>query len=264
MEIIHIKAFELEEAWYKCLVEILKHGRDYTITKGSNEGSIRKEFEYVVVQITNPSKRPLVPSIPPGVSVDPPTSLEYIENDYFPRYLMSNIREEGERYTYGERLNMSLVDVIETYKELLKKNPKELEYCGTNQMTMEIACPEDIAPWRYHQHGFTCTECGHYVYKEVDDYCPKCNTKFKNDPPCLRLIDTRIMDRKLHFQIYFRSWDLWGGFPANLAGIQMLKEFMVQEIGHGLEDGEIIASSKGLHLYDYAIQFAEIRTYFKV
>ena len=75
------------------------------------------------------------------------------------------------------------------------------------------------------------------------------------DPPCLRQIDTRIQDGKLHFYPYFRSWDLWGGFPANLGGIQLLKEYVAEEIG--VEDGEIIASSKGLHLYDYNFDHAK-------
>lgn len=79
-----------------------------------------------------------------------------------------------------------------------------------------------------------------------------------DDPPCLRGIDTRVMDGKLHFMVYFRSWDLWNGFPANLGAIQMLKEYMASEIG--VDDGEIIASSKGMHLYDYAWQLAEVRT----
>ena len=77
------------------------------------------------------------------------------------------------------------------------------------------------------------------------------------DPPCLRLIDCRVKDGKLHFIIYFRSWDLWGGFPANLAAIQLLKEYMASEIGVG--DGEIIASSKGMHLYDYIWDLARLR-----
>ncbi len=80
---------------------------------------------------------------------------------------------------------------------------------------------------------------------------------FLEDPPCLRQIDTRIRYGKLHFIVYFRSWDLWGGFPANLAGIQMMKEYMADEIGVG--DGEIIACSKGLHLYEYAWSLANIR-----
>ena len=71
-----------------------------------------------------------------------------------------------------------------------------------------------------------------------------------SDPPCLRAIDTRIRDAKLNFIVYFRSWDLWAGFPSNLAAIQLLKEYMAGEIGVG--DGELIAMSKGLHLYEYA------------
>ncbi|MFH0941840.1 MAG: thymidylate synthase [Chloroflexota bacterium] len=85
------------------------------------------------------------------------------------------------------------------------------------------------------------------------------------DPPCLRSIDTRVRYGKLHFMLYFRSWDLWAGFPSNLAAIQLLKEYMASEIG--VADGEIIASSKGLHLYQYcweqalgAARMEELRT----
>ena len=75
-----------------------------------------------------------------------------------------------------------------------------------------------------------------------------------SDPPCLRAIDTRISNGKLNFIVYFRSWDLWAGFPSNLAAIQLLKEYMSCEIG--VDDGEIIATSKGLHLYQYAWDLA--------
>jgi thymidylate synthase len=81
---------------------------------------------------------------------------------------------------------------------------------------------------------------------------------YLEDPPCLRGIDTRIKDKKLHFIVYFRSWDLWNGFPANLGAIQLLKEYMAESIG--VEDGEIITASKGLHLYDYIWELAKLRT----
>jgi len=74
------------------------------------------------------------------------------------------------------------------------------------------------------------------------------------DPPCLRGIDTRVENGRLHFIVYFRSWDLWAGLPSNLAGIQLLKEYVASEIG--VEDGELIALSKGLHLYDYTWELA--------
>ena len=83
-------------------------------------------------------------------------------------------------------------------------------------------------------------------------------TIYLEDPPCLRGIDTRIKDNKLHFITYFRSWDLWNGFPANLGAIQLLKEYMAENIG--VADGEIIAASKGLHLYDYIWELAKLRT----
>jgi thymidylate synthase len=75
------------------------------------------------------------------------------------------------------------------------------------------------------------------------------------DPPCLRGIDTRIRERRLHFFVYFRSWDLWAGFPSNLAAIQLLKEYMATSIG--VDDGELVAMSKGLHLYEYAWEIAQ-------
>jgi thymidylate synthase len=78
---------------------------------------------------------------------------------------------------------------------------------------------------------------------------------FLSDPPCLRAIDTRIRDNKLNFIVYFRSWDLWAGFPSNLAAIQLLKEYMASEIE--VDDGELIATSKGLHLYEYAWELAK-------
>jgi len=81
------------------------------------------------------------------------------------------------------------------------------------------------------------------------------NSIFLADPPCLRGIDTRIWDNRLNFFVYFRSWDLWAGFPSNLAAIQLLKEYMAGEIG--VEDGEIVALSKGLHLYEYSWDLAK-------
>ena len=110
-----------------------------------------------------------------------------------------------------------------TYGEYLEPQIKEVikmykeEGHGTNQACMAVCDPKSI---------------------------------YLDDPPCLRQVDTRIRYGKLHFMIYFRSWDLWSGFPVNLAGLQLLKEYMAEEIG--VDDGEIIACSKGLHLYEYA------------
>ncbi len=100
----------------------------------------------------------------------------------------------------------------------------------------------------YQEDGYNTTQ----AFMAVGDS----QSIFLSDPPCLRGIDTRIRDNKLHFVVYFRSWDLWAGFPSNLAAIQLLKEYMSSEIG--VDDGEIIALSKGMHLYQYTWELAQV------
>lgn len=77
------------------------------------------------------------------------------------------------------------------------------------------------------------------------------------DPPCLRHIDMRVKDGTLIFYPYFRSWDLWGGFPANLAALAVLQNYMADSIG--VMTGPMIASSKGLHIYGYVEELAKLR-----
>lgn len=137
---------------------------------------------------------------------------------------------------------------IEEYLPYLMTKKKSTNEQYTYGQYLEDQINEVIK--MYKKNGFGTNQ----AYMTVGDP----DSIFLSDPPCLRGIDTRIRDNKLHFIIYFRSWDLWNGFPANLAAIQILKEYMAAEIG--IEDGEIIASSKGLHLYDYVWELARIRT----
>lgn len=237
LEIVFIKAFDLPDAWYQCLERIMEVGFEYKVDRGSYAGQRRKEFDFVTIQITHPSNRPLVPTIPEGLGLPPPTSMDYVEK--YIEYLITDYKKLGEDYTYGERLVNAKVKLdiqlegkklcgdfpysfnqIEKAIELLKTTP------GTNQAILQIG---------------------------------QCSDMSLLDPPCLRHVDLRIRYGKLHFFPYFRSWDLVGGFPANLAALQLLKEYMAKEIG--VEDGEIIAQSKGLHVYEHYWDYAKIRTY---
>lgn len=236
LEPVFIEAFDLDDAWFQCLSEILEHGHVYTITRGSYEGQKRLEFDFVTVRVKKPSHQ-IIPIIPEGMSIPAPTDMEYVQG--YLAYLLTGTKTETEDYTYGERLVEPRVKIKQNIngQALVREMPLEVNQVeevikmykekgfGTNQATMEIGMPSDI--------------------KLVD-------------PPCLRIIDTRIRYGKLHFILYFRSWDLWGGFPSNLGGLQLVKRYMADEIG--VDDGEIIAVSKGLHLYDYAWDLAKLRT----
>jgi len=236
LEPVFIDAFDLDDAWFQTLSAILDKGHVYTITKGSYEGQRRLEFDYAVIRIKKPSHQ-IIPIIPEGMNIPSPTDMDYIQG--YLSYLLTGQKTATEDYTYGERLVDPKVKIKNTNdtKEMFQEMPLEVNQVeeviklyktkghGTNQATMEIGMPSDI---------------------KLDD------------PPCLRIIDTRIRYGKLHFILYFRSWDLWGGFPSNLGGLQLVKQHMADEIGVG--DGEIIACSKGLHLYEYSWELAQMRT----
>ena len=216
MDISFFEARDLPDAWFQCVYNIFDKGREYVIERGSFEGQRRLEYDFAVIKINFPETRPLIPDIPPGIGLPPPTDMGYV-NEYLEKLCSKSSKAEHEDYTYGMYLEDQISEVIRIYRE---------EGFGTNQACMAVCDRDSI---------------------------------YLTDPPCLRQIDTRIFadERKLHFTIYFRSWDLWAGFPANLAGIQLLKEYMADEIG--VNPGETIALSKGLHLYEYAWEIAKIR-----
>ncbi len=236
LEPVFIDAFDLDDAWFQCLSAILDKGHVYTITRGSYQDQQRLEFDFVSVRVKNPAHQ-IIPIIPEGMSIPAPTDMDYIQG--YLSYLMTGAKTATEDYTYGERLVEPKARVKEKIngREMIKEVPLDCNQIeevikmykekgfGTNQATMEIGMPSDL---------------------KLDD------------PPCLRIIDTRVRYGKLHFILYFRSWDLWGGFPSNLGGLQLVKQYMADEIGVG--DGEIIACSKGLHLYDYSWDLAKMRT----
>ncbi len=138
----------------------------------------------------------------------------------------------------------STMDYVESYLPYLMTSHKKQgeEYTYGQYLEKQIAEAIRI----YKTDGFNTNQ----VYLDVGNE----KSIFLSDPPCLRMIDTRVLDDRLNFIVYFRSWDLWAGFPSNLAAIQLLKEYMAGEIG--VEDGELLAMSKGLHLYEYAWDLA--------
>lgn len=72
---------------------------------------------------------------------------------------------------------------------------------------------------------------------------------YLEDPPCLRLIDFKVVNKRLNMHLFFRSWDLFSALPENLGGLQLLKEYVLSFLPQ-FEDGKIIAYSSGIHLYE--------------
>ena len=153
----------------------------------------------------------------PLVSDKAPCDVKYVQG-YALEYLWCGEKQD-ETYTYGSRLNYPINQIEEAVKRYLE------EQCD-RQVTMVIRLPEDIRK---------------YI-----------GTK-RHEPPCLSLIDTEILDGKMHLTCYFRSWDAYAGLPANIAGLQLFNEAFVKEINSRgnltLSTGKLIFHSKNCHIY---------------
>ena len=136
-------------------------------------------------------------------------------------------------------------EYIDGYLPYLMTSHKEKNEQYTYGEDLERQIPEVVKMYR--EDGYNTNQ----AYMAVGSS----QSIFLRDPQCLRGIDTRVRHGNLRFMVYFRSWDLWGGLPANLGGIQILKEYMASVIG--VNDGELIACSKGLHLYEHCWDVAK-------
>ena len=266
MNVHHVEARDLPDLWFQAVHDILDHGRRFVIDRGSYEGQTRLEYDFFVGRIKYPATEPLLPDIPPSCGIPNPVEDGYIyggegyERSYV-EYLMTGAKQPGESYTYGERLTRYPV----TGDKLTWFNEKNTEIINDMAVDGRILFEEngqlylnqiEAAIHTYKEYGFRNNQMILQVGHPSD--------MLLVDPPCLRHIDTRIQDDgdgpELRFHIYFRSWDLWGGFPANLAGIVELAKYMAGEIG--LTETSLrswTVTSKGLHLYGYAEDLAKLR-----
>lgn len=255
-----IEARDLPDLWFQAVHDVLDHGRRFVIDKGSYEGQTRLEYDYFMGHVKYPGTQPLLPDIPPSIGIPNPVEEAYIcggegySRSYI-EYLMTSRKEEGESYTYGERLTKTQISFRKVWKHPEHINTEIYDW---REVDGKALFEEDGMIWlsqiewviqTYKKYGFRNNQMCMAIEQPSD--------MVLLDPPCLRHIDTRIQDDTLHFFVYFRSWDLWGGLPANLAAIQNLKEYMAAEIG--VKDGEMIVESKGLHLYGYAEDLAKLR-----
>jgi thymidylate synthase len=162
----------------------------------------------------------------PLVSDKAPCDIKYVQG-YALEYLWCGEKQD-ETYTYGSRLNHPVNQIEEAVKRYAEEQ-------RDRQVTMVIRLPEDILKFD--------------------------KNKRKSEPPCLSLIDTEILDSKMHLTCYFRSWDAYAGLPANIAGLQLFNEAFVSEINSrgnlNLKTGKLIFHSKNCHIYQRQYKLVE-------
>lgn len=246
-----IKATDIGDAWFQTLSEVMTKGRRYLVTKGSYEGIYRAGLS-VLIEISHPWTRPLAPQIPGGLTTVPPPTTDEKINEYAP-YVMTAIRQPGEHYSYGEDLEWQIEWVIRHFKD---------GGHGNNHCYMTVGRPETLHHYDLDvDYGEVVIVRDRLTKKIINRY--KRSNLWNRDPAnkpssqCLRGIDCWIANDILYFWIYFRSWDHWGGFPQNLGGFQLMKEYMAMQIG--VKDGPMVVTSKDLHVYEHTWMTALMR-----
>jgi thymidylate synthase len=232
MEPFFLKAKTIADAWFQLIYNIFDRAYIQHIQHGSFEKEQhRLQYPGIAVFIEHPDQD-MIPVIPVALGIPAPTTMDYVE-DYFAHYLMNPELSENETYKYASRIHHPMPKEgtqFDRVISLLKETPM------TNQAVIEIGSPDD------------------------QDVC--IGNDGKLDPPCLRLLDFKAIPvgqyLVLTVSCYFRSWDLWAGFPTNLGGIELLKRYIASETG--LTSGPMYAYSAGAHIYGYQEEIARIRT----
>lgn len=218
-----VKATTINDAWFQAVYLCWKNGYDYKIDSGSYTGQIRRQFDFFACEISQPETRPLAIQFPEGLPVPSPNNEEQIQN-YAVDYLLSAETSCKETYTYGSRMlafpnpDGTKTDQLAWIVDHFKKYP------GNNHCALTIPLGGDL---------------------------------LLSHAPCLRTVDLKIVDGRLDITVYFRSWDLWSGFPTNLGGFQIFNEYVAQEIG--IPTGKMFAASAGLHLYEMYFEIVKAR-----
>jgi thymidylate synthase len=76
--------------------------------------------------------------------------------------------------------------------------------------------------------------------------------------PCLKIVDFKVVGGVLWMTVYFRSWDGFVGFPENIGGLQLLKEYVLSNLEFPCVDGPIVAYSNGFHIYSQYFEIVNI------
>lgn len=134
-------------------------------------------------------------------------------DDYYPQVLTPN-KIPGINYTYGQRLmDHDGIDQIKSAIEKLKKEPFTRR---------AIAVTWDVGKDAYNENA-----------------------------PCLNLVNFIVQDDKLFMNAYFRSHDIYRGWPQNAFALRKLQKRVSDEAGIKL--GSLTIFSASAHIYEESL-----------
>jgi thymidylate synthase len=194
--------------------------------------------------------------MPESSNLPPPTTDTEIDH-YFSEYLMHSKLEKNEDYRYSTWIVGGEYEI--PYFECKAVNP---QMWGYDPMKLTVHAPNQIE-WvidHFKTHGHGNEHCyitvGYPESNKAYDV-PFTNEQERKTSPCLRGLDFRIIDGELTTSVYYRSWDLWSGWPCNMGGFVLLNEYVADSVG--VYPGPLSFSCKSLHAYSFHMDVMDSR-----
>ncbi len=127
-----VKARDLNAAWRDTMWCCVENGIESVVKGGSYVGQIRRQLPYLTIVIEEPWTRPFKYYTPPGI---PEPTDECKINEYFEKYIISDIVSTKEDYTYGQYICLQYERAIRILNDAEG---------NTNQATIQIGEPNSI------------------------------------------------------------------------------------------------------------------------
>lgn len=266
-----VTATNLDDLYFQTILGALQHGELNPVEEGSHAGEMRLEYPGYACCVKYPTTRPFAPISRDGIPVatDNNTIKKYFQDD-----LLDGALRPNQHYTYAawisgipefysfnkcEELGIepgkSREIDLEHYGIPRGTRFNQLEWCanhfankgfGTNHCAITIGCAEGLKRYDLPYKGET----------------------ERGSTECLRQITLKIRnENQLDVSTFWRSWDLFEGFPQNLGGFAHFIEYTTELINAFKKDdqpevvpGRLYAYSDGLHIYSHSIPLAKLWT----
>jgi thymidylate synthase len=202
-----IEGATIAETWVKIIHRIKTTG---TIRPTGYDGQWQELIDLIAV----------VKDEPPGFYFPEPNYLPidrpFIQ-EYVSQILDDSVKQEGIKYTYGQRLR-SWFGGCDQIEQVIKKLIGEIDAASAVMSLWDVAD---------HDSGGS---------------------------PCLNHIWLRVVDNELSMTATFRSNDMFSAWPANAIGLRKLQEHIRDAIAerseYDLKMGPLITISQSAHIYD--------------
>jgi len=205
-----VRGKTIGETWLRMVREIMTYGAD----DRTNYGNMARDLSNLAAVVTDEDSEN--PNIAEYFSFTP-KDVEHYKEEF-----LSSECPPGVSYTYGQRIYAFGPNKVNQAEIMIKKLQNDPNDRGA------VAILYD--PWHDNQ---------------LDVEVPL-EKGFRN--PCLVLIQSTIKDGKLELTGFFRSNDMFNGWPENAVGLRAFQGWMAKRLGRPV--GSLTTVSMRAHIYE--------------